>query len=482
MLFNSYSFIFFYLPAVFFGFFRIARTSHRLAALWLGAASLFFYGWWNPQFVLLLLASIVFNYAMGYAIGHAREKPRVHLTLAFAITINLVILGIFKYANFFSSTLNDTIGTNLSVTNIVLPLGISFFTFTQIAFLIDVHRGIAREYNFIHYILFVTYFPHLIAGPVLHHKQMMPQFAAPSTYRVKLDDVAIGFAIFTIGLAKKVLLADNFASYVVPVFDAAQDGTPLHFFTAWKGVFSYSFQLYFDFSGYSDMAIGLSRLFGVHLPLNFNSPYKAHNIIEFWRRWHMTLSLFLRDYLYIPLGGGRKGNVRRHVNLMITMLLGGLWHGANWTFVVWGGLHGLYLVANHGWHEIRECMGFARASDTWAAKACGTILTFVLVAFAWIFFRSETWSAALGIVNSCAGLNGGMRLQWTSETRVFINVLITGLFLVWALPNTQQLVPWIFERKRPAMLFSVIGLLFAIVFIFALTRINRVSPFLYFQF
>jgi len=343
MLFNSYEFIFLYFPIVLSGFFFIGKYSYRFAALWLAAASLFFYGWWNPKFVTLLLGSIIFNFAAGYLIAHKKFAAKQKIIFVISIAINLILLGVFKYTNFFIATAN-TLGVHWSSLDIILPLGISFFTFTQIAYLVDVYKGIAREYNFIHYMLFVTWFPHLIAGPVLHHKQMMPQFASPSIYKPNNESIAVGLTLFSLGLFKKVVLADQFALFANPVFNGAGQGESPMIEKAWFGVLAYTLQLYFDFSGYSDMAIGLSRIFNVKLPLNFNSPYKAANIIDFWRRWHMTLSKFLRDYLYVPLGGNRKGPARRHLNLMVTMLLGGLWHGAGWTFVLWGGLHGLYLV------------------------------------------------------------------------------------------------------------------------------------------
>ena len=345
-----HTFLFLDFSRLFFSGFTASRYSHNLAALWLTAASLFFYGWWDVRFVGLLLGSIVFNYGAGYLIGNGFFN-KLKLLLTCAIISNLLLLGYFKYANFFIENLNHLAGSALTISEFILPLGISFFTFTQIAFLVDTYQGKVKEYNFIHYALFVTYFPHLIAGPVLHHKEMMPQFKEPSTYFFSYENLLAGLTIFFMGLFKKVVLADGIAEYVGPVFAAPAAGIPLTFLDTWGGALCYTLQLYFDFSGYSDMAIGLSRLFGVTLPLNFHSPYKSVNIIEFWRRWHMTLSHFLRDYLYIPLGGNRKGNVRRHLNLIITMLLGGLWHGAGWTYVLWGGLHGLYLVINHGWYE-----------------------------------------------------------------------------------------------------------------------------------
>jgi alginate O-acetyltransferase complex protein AlgI len=511
MLFNSYEFIFLFLPVVFFGFFRIARSSHRLAALWLAAASLFFYGWWNPKFVLLLLASICFNYAFGYAIGHARNTPRAKLLLAVAVVANLALLVLFKYTNFFIATVNSVTGNTLPVLDIVLPLGISFYTFIQIAFLVDNYRGIAREYNFIHYMLFVSYFPHLIAGPVLHHKQMMPQFGDPATYSKNLENIAAGLTIFTIGLAKKVLLADSFAEYATPVFNVAGSGAHPQVFAAWTGALAYTLQLYFDFSGYSDMAIGLSRLFGVHLPINFDSPYKARNIIDFWRRWHMTLSQFLRDYLYVPLGGNRHGRFRRYINLLVTMLLGGLWHGANWTFVVWGGMHGIYLVINHAWQRLMQKLGFAGA-PTWWGALLGTGLTFLAVVVAWVVFRANSLHAATIMLNNMfpvfdqAGAFGhevsfsaGM-VREALETykqffasyglgiRRFALLLAAGLAIVWFAPNTQSYM----ERKvgegkvgaagffwRPTALNAVVwGAVLAV----CLTKMVSVSEFLYFQF
>jgi alginate O-acetyltransferase complex protein AlgI len=472
MLFNSYPFIFVFLPLVFLGYLWLARTGHFLAAAWLTLASLFFYGWWNPAYVGLLLASIVFNFAVGMGIGQARARQAMRLArvlLAAGIGLDLALLGYYKYADFFVSTLNAVAGSHFGPYGIILPLGISFFTFTQIAFLADTYQGKAKEYRFVHYALFVTYFPHLIAGPVLHHKEMMPQFALASTYRLHWENVAVGLTIFAIGLFKKTVLADGIAEYVGPVFSANAAGTPLPLLDAWGGVLAYTFQIYFDFSGYSDMAIGLSRLFGVELPLNFHSPYKAANIIEFWRHWHMTLSRFLRDYLYIPLGGNRKGPVRRYVNLLVTMLLGGLWHGANWTFVIWGGLHGLYLMVNHAWHALKPGLGLSAESGA-SGRWTGRVLTFFAVVIAWVFFRADSLDSALHILKGMAGMNGivlpypwltklGAAGQWLASRGVeFQNLptfggggqltwILASLVIVWACPNTQQLL----AAFRPAL-------------------------------
>jgi len=510
MLFNSYAFIFGYLPVTMAGFFLLARSSHRLAALWLAAASLFFYGWWNPVFVLLIMTSITANYAFGYAIGLIRLKSeqKAKEVLAASVAANLGVLAYFKYANFFIINMSQLTGMELAVGNIVLPLGISFFTFTQIAFLVDVYRGLAREYNFIHYVLFVTYFPHLIAGPVLHHKQMMPQFERAETYRINLENINVGMTIFIIGLAKKVLLADQFALYADPVFDVVAHGGEPKVFEAWVGALAYTLQLYFDFSGYSDMAIGLSRMFNVKLPLNFDSPYKAPNIIEFWRRWHMTLSAFMRDYLYVPLGGSRKGVSHRYINLMTTMLLGGLWHGAGWTFVIWGGLHGIFLVINHGW---RHLTGAVRVPFGWR-KVSGVGVTFVAVVIAWVPFRSPDLDATLRMWAGMFGANGISLLQnlepWVSQLLGVIatfeglapltalnpwEVLLAlpfGLVVIWLLPNTQQWMAkyqpawddvrapsrWAWQLSRK---FGVIG---GVLFALSLLMLTRESAFLYFQF
>ncbi|MFQ5488405.1 MAG: MBOAT family O-acyltransferase, partial [Gammaproteobacteria bacterium] len=339
MLFHSYGFIFLFLPLTLLGFFLLGRYGLlRWALAWLVLASLTFYGWWNVEYLFLLLASIVVNYLLGRALAPSqRTTASARVLLAIGIGLNLALLAYFKYAAFIVGNFNQLLGSDYRVHEIVLPLAISFFTFQQIAYLVDAYYGRAQEYSFLNYSLFVSFFPQLIAGPIVHHREMMPQFEGRRIFRFSYEDMDVGLLIFCIGLFKKVLLADGMAQFSEPVFAAAAGGLELSFFEAWGGALAYTLQIYFDFSAYSDMAIGLAWMFGIRLPLNFASPYKAINIIEFWRRWHMTLSRFLRDYLYIPLGGNRKGRERRHLNIMATMLLGGLWHGAAWTFVVWGG-------------------------------------------------------------------------------------------------------------------------------------------------
>ncbi len=408
MLFTSAVFVFLYLPVVFAGFFALGRYSERGAAAWLFSASVVFYGYWMPEFTLLLLGSIVWNFWVGIKIGtHLQDKERIERKkiarrwLIVGITVNLLLLAYFKYANFFIDNLNFLIRQHWNIGRIVLPIGISFFTFTQIAFLADAFQKGVRDYAFINYGLFVTYFPHLIAGPVLHQEQMVPQFGKPEAYRLDSANIAGGLAIFCIGLFKNIILADGISPYADAVFNAAEAGAAPNFNEAWIGAFAYTFQLYFDFSGYSDMAIGLSWIFNVRIPFNFNSPYRATNITVFWRRWHMTLSAFLRDYLYIPLGGNRKGSIHRYANLFITMLLGGLWHGASWTFVLWGGLHGFYLMVNHSFHALVGARG-----KKWTAnplfKFLSWALTFFAVVIAWVFFRATGFDTAIKILAAMA--------------------------------------------------------------------------------
>ncbi len=513
MLFNSYTFIFLFLPIVLLGFFSLARFNQAFALGWLAFASLFFYGYWNPIYVSLLLASIICNYAISSAIlSAAGGKKRL---LVIAIVANLALLAYYKYANFFVSGMNGLVGSSWRLDEIMLPLGISFFTFTQIAFLVDSYQGKVKERNFIRYLLFVTYFPHLIAGPVLHHKEMMPQFARPSTFQFNSTMFALGVTIFVLGLAKKVLLADSLAEFPTPIFTAVAAGGQPAVLEAWIGALSYTLQLYFDFSGYSDMAIGLSLMFNVRLPLNFNSPYKSPSIIEFWRRWHMTLSRFLRDYLYIPLGGSRRGKVRRYLNLGATMLLGGLWHGAAWTFVIWGGLHGIYLVINHAWRAVKQSLGMGDGGTV--VRALSILLTFFAVVVAWVFFRADSYSSAMVMLSGMFGQNGwsvsepvwqqiaATHPQWlqgvamnglaplskVNPDRALI-LIILGLLIVWCLPNVQQIMrrfhPVLeaetqLEHTRLAWRFNAYyAWMVGLVFVLCLAFLSRVRDFLYFQF
>jgi alginate O-acetyltransferase complex protein AlgI len=481
MLFNSYAFIFIYLPVVLTGFFVLARWRTSAALTWLALASLYFYGYWNVRYVGLLLASITINYGLSHGLVRLRAQPRrAKALLLGALTFNLALLAYFKYANFFASNVAQALGQSWSLTDIVLPMGISFFTFTQIAFLVDTYRRKVDRVDFIPYVLFVTYFPHLIAGPILHHSQMMPQFANSQLFKFDKENFGLGLTIFILGLAKKVLLADVLAEAVDPAFGAAVRNESPPTALAWIGALSYSLQLYFDFSGYSDMAIGLALMMNIRLPLNFDSPYKAKSIIEFWRHWHMTLSQFLRDYLYIALGGNRHGSTRRYVYLFITMLLGGLWHGASWNFVVWGALHGLYLMVNHGWRSLTRSKGDdaditkANRAMTYALSFFYVSLTYFCVLVAWVFFRADDMPAALHVLHSMFGNISAPNLRWV-QIREPIKYILLGSIIVWCAPNSQQLL----TRFRPGY---ATGALAAILFIACIDRLNLVSEFLYFRF
>jgi alginate O-acetyltransferase complex protein AlgI len=523
MLFNSFHFIFLFLPITLFIFFKIGGWGYRKIALaWLVGASLFFYGWWNPAYLGLLIGSILFNYFVGGILANhpANKKVRKKAILIFGVVVNLGLIGYYKYANFFIENANHLAGSNFFLEKIVLPLAISFFTFQQITYLVDTYYGETNEHNFLHYCIFVTFFPQLIAGPIVHHREMLPQFAKDSLYRFSHEHFSVGITIFSMGLFKKVILADGIAPWGNILFEGAADGTTITFFEAWGGALAYTFQLYFDFSGYSDMAIGLARMFGILLPLNFNSPYKATNITDFWRRWHMTLSRFFRDYLYIPLGGNRKGQGRTLFNLMAAMLLGGLWHGAGWTFIIWGGLHGIYLIINHIWREFKKFLGFE--INTWWSRAVARMLTFVAVVIAWVFFRADSLDTALTVIKGMSGANGFfLRDSWLYKLGPFGNLLenwgvqfispdfmdlllhtnsitwsLSLLAIAWLLPNTQQIMAGYrpgFETDsgeiqgpklrvlqwRPNIVGASIS---AVLSIYVLLNLSNVSEFLYFQF
>ena len=501
MLFNSYAFIFVFLPLTLAIYLAARQLLPRWAcAAWLVVASLVYYGWWEISYLLLIAASIGFNYGVGLWIS-SRSGGSRRILLASGICFNLALLAYYKYANFFVDSLNAVTGTNFHLERIILPLAISFFTFQQIAYLVDTYQRKATEHNFIDYCLFVTFFPQLIAGPIVHHREMLPQFAERLGARNRPEDLAVGFSIFSLGLFKKVVIADTMALYASPAFAAAERGDELGLLGAWSGIFAYAMQIYFDFSGYSDMAIGIGRLFGIRLPQNFDSPYKSVNIIDFWRRWHMTLSRFLRDYLYIPLGGNRKGPVRRYLNLMATMVLGGLWHGAGWTFVVWGTLHGLYLVVNHAWHAFRRQRGYDLASSTAPGRAASRALTFVAVLVAWVFFRAESFDGAWHMLSGMLGAQGVgsiPRVELLAGLDPAASFILTcAALLLWnlLLPNSQEL----FRKHRPttdalpveAPVFSARLLwrpepawagVFAAAFVGSVLLLSRYSEFIYFQF
>lgn len=444
MLFHAPEFVFGFLPLTLIVFFLVARAgSNQAAVAWLVVMSLVFYAWGTAAHLLLIAGSVVFNYVIGAAIRRQMVSDRsvvmARRLVVIGIAANLLALGVFKYFDFFIVNLNALSGTEITTQRLVLPLAISFFTLQQVAYLVDVYRRRADEPSFLHYCLFVTFFPQLIAGPIVHHSEMLPQFRRAEAFRFRSDDFSEGLTIFLLGLFKKAVIADALAGFADPVFAAVDQGAAPTFYAAWTATLAFSFQIYFDFSAYSDMAIGLARMFSIRLPMNFESPYRAAGIIEFWRRWHMTLSRFLRDYVYVPLGGNRYGRPRRYGNLMMTMLIGGLWHGAAWTFVVWGGLHGLFLIANHFWRYARQRLTGQAVGDSRAGRLVGGAVTFVAVSVAWVFFRAQTFDGAVRMLEGMAGMNGAPlpaqlmnavpALSWIATSAVNIPLLGGGYLL-----------------------------------------------------
>ncbi|MFZ5781829.1 MAG: MBOAT family O-acyltransferase [Pseudomonadota bacterium] len=486
MLFNSHAFILAFLPATLVAFFAAARVSELAGRAVLLAASFFFYAWWSVEYGLLIVATIVINYGFGRTIQRlAIDKGQVarHLLIV-ALAVNLGLLGYYKYRNFFIENLGAALGFDWSLAPLILPLAISFHTFQQIAYLVDSYRQKVEQPTLFSYALFVLFFPQLIAGPIVHHWQLLPQLHGRRMYRFNAESFAAGLTYFVLGLGKKVLLADPLSSVADPIFDAATAIPPTATEAA-VATLAYTFGLYFDFSGYSDMAVGLALMFGVRLPFNFNSPYQATSIIEFWRRWHITLSHWLRDYLYIPLGGSRHGPVRRHVNLLITMLLGGLWHGAAWSFVLWGALHGAFLIVNHAWNGLTARLAARR--PVVLPPALAWALTFGGVALAWIFFRSPSLDHALAMLNGLVGSNGLHSDRLASAIgpgKGFTLALAAAIALL--MPNTQQLIDGIGRsrlmphlRWSPGRIWSA-GL--AALFMLAFTQMSAVREFVYFQF
>ena len=535
MLFNSYVFIFIFLPITLYGFHLIGKQGHHKVAIsWLVVASLIFYGWWNPAYLGLILGSILFNYALGFFLLGRPYK----WILFIGIAGNLAVLGYFKYANFFIDNINALTSNNIVLEQIILPLGISFFTFQQITYLVDVYRGETKEYNFLHYCLFVVFFPQLIVGPIVHHKEMLPQFAKDVLYKLNSKNLAVGFTIFIIGLFKKVVLADGIATYATPVFAAAENGVFLTFFEAWAGALAYTFQLYFDFSGYSDMAIGLARMFGITLPVNFSSPYKANNIAVFWRRWHITLSRLIKDYLFYPISLSltrfavikNYGSVRLFIltiliPTMFTFFWVGLWHGAGWNFILFGLAHGTYIVIYSAWVQIKPSIPDNRViKSTVIANSIGRVVTFLAIVLSLVVFPAESIDGAgnmlaamlgghgLSLSPSLIGRIGNLEPWLLGHGIVFhgmfhnhafgVNpkagvVWVVALFLIaMLLPNTQQLlgryrpvleiykneVPRLSHRWmewRPSILWAFFTFS---IFIIAILNLTQTSEFLYFQF
>jgi alginate O-acetyltransferase complex protein AlgI len=499
VLFNSYEFLFAFLPVVWIGFEVLRRQgSGTLAKWWLTLSSLGFYTYWNPKFLPILLASMTISYAIARRLAltaDAGGRLRKWLLVG-GIFFNLSLLAYFKYTNFLVDNLRSALGIDLIVDRVVLPIGISFYTFQKIALLVDSYRGQVRHLDLSSYCLFVTFFPQLIAGPIAHHSEMIPQFKG-ARVGPRLDRLTVGLTLLAIGLFKKVFIADTAALAVDPVFVHAGASAGPGLVESWIGVLSYAFQIYFDFSAYSDMAVGLGWMFGIRLPINFASPYKATSVAEFWQRWHITLSRFLRNYLYIPIGGNRHGQLRHLWNLFLTMTLGGVWHGAGWTFLVWGSLHGSFLVVHRIWQKSGPRTPLV--DSIWL----GRVLTFLLVVIAWVPFRAPDLASMRAVYAGMLGLHG-LGLRATPLTHPLLNATLIAVLLavVWCLPNTYEWMGasspglpssgypstsigaspteapiWTAWRPAPLLGVAIGGLLFACV-----VKMNDVSPFLYFQF
>lgn len=491
MLFNSLEYIFLFLPAAIIIYFALLkRHLIVMSKVWLVITSIIFYCWWNPKYTPILIISILFNFAIGsgFKSRYLTQKNRRTCLLILGITVNILALCYYKYMNFFIDNINTLFHSQIYIIKIVLPLGISFFTFTQIAYLVDAYKNKAKEYDLLNYFLFVTFFPHLIAGPILHHKEMMPQFDDVRKKVLRYKNVVLGLFLFTIGLFKKVIFADSLSTYTTIGYTP---GIHLSMLEGWIVMISYTLQIYFDFSGYTDMALGTARMFNIDLPINFNSPYKAVSIQDFWRRWHITLSRFLKDYVYIPLGGNRKGEIKTYTNIFITFFLGGLWHGASWMFIIWGMLHGLALCINRLWQKTKIIL----------PKYLSVLITFIFLNLTWIFFRSKNITQSKQELNSlinykeliipkinCLTLNFTENVTHKfdkSPIHSYENVLIilpVALFIVFACLNSQQIISKIkLNNKKSAI---ILAILFSIIFILGIIKIIFVpySEFIYFNF
>ncbi|MCX7282437.1 MAG: MBOAT family protein [Alphaproteobacteria bacterium] len=489
MPFNSYPY-FLFLGLAVLGFRLLEASALTGRRVFLLLASYAFYAWWRADFLLLLCGSTLVNYVLGREIEQRRARGKARRPLLIAgLLFNLGLIATFKYDSLLVGTANQIFDIGLPLPNFFLPLAISFFTFEQISYLLDADAGKTHNYSLLDYALFVAYFPHLIAGPIVRHNDLIPQFRQ---LRARNDDLAAGVTLFTIGLAKKSLIADNLAPFADAIFNAAGRGTHLGATDSWLGMLFFAFQIYFDFSAYSDMALGSSLMLGVRLPVNFHSPYKAASIIEFWRRWHISLSAFLRDYLYISLGGNRQGPARRYLNLFITMLLGGLWHGASWTFMLWGGLHGLYLSINHAFRHGTRDMRLPAALKL-PLHAASVALTFLMTSLAWIVFRAPDLASARNVAEGLAGMGHSAVVSFSPLAAVAL-LLLFGM--VWFMPNSMELMwrhnpalpsPYENQHVTPAPFLSwkptpLNAAAYGLLCIVAVLALSNLKPFIYFQF
>jgi D-alanyl-lipoteichoic acid acyltransferase DltB (MBOAT superfamily) len=478
MLFNSTEFLFAFLPVTLAGFYLLGAISRTSAIRWLILASLVFYAWWRPVNVLIIAPSIVINYIIArilLRLSDGGSSPRASkAVLLLGILFNVIFLGVFKYTDFVTGAINDVFGANLVLRHIILPLGISFITFQKIAFLVDVQAGKVRSFTFQDYCTFVLFFPQLIAGPIVHYREMMPQFQAASC-RFNGENFAVGLTLLSFGLFKKIVLADKIAVLVTPIYQQAATDGRTSFLMAWMAAIGFTLQLYFDFSGYTDMALGLARFFGIRLPQNFDSPLRASSIVEFWLRWHMTLTRFLTAYIYNPLQlwltrrrlakgqrglGGPNTQLGAFISLLmfptiLTMFISGLWHGAGYGFIIWGLLHGLYLTINHGWRVIAARVWPDRKSYVRVMKPVGWLLTFASVAATMVFFRATTIASAIDIVKGLIGLNGVALPQDLFDRAGSLGGALHALGVVadkaWSVRDFAQLGIWIFVQMFIAL-------------------------------
>jgi D-alanyl-lipoteichoic acid acyltransferase DltB (MBOAT superfamily) len=488
MVFSDWPFLLIFLPITLIGFVAIPSRLRTARKLWLCAASVVFYAYWKIEYIPLLFFSIGLNYTVAELLARSQNARRAKLILTAGVIANLLLLGYFKYTNFILDFLHMAARREFTRFDIILPLAISFFTFTQISYVVDVYRDRNLHYGLLDYTLFVVFFPHLIAGPIVRHWEIIPQYA-DRDLRPQRTDWGVGLALFLFGLYKKRLLADPISVYANTIYGAAEAGQLLNAADAWLGTTAFALQIYFDFSGYSDMAIGLARMFGIRFPNNFDSPYRATSIIEFWQRWHITLTRFLREYLYYPLGGNRRGPARQAVNIMLTMLLSGLWHGAGWNFIAWGGLHGCYLLIAHEWGRLKDARGWKL--NHWSYSGACLTLTFVAVLFAWVFFRAPNLTVAANVLSAMVGLQVAPSVAGINYTSA-MQLLMCLLALAFFLPNIQRLLAQyepVLENIGAApflrlRLNTITGAVLGIGF-FAVIRIHFYapgSPFLYFNF
>ncbi|NRB36964.1 MAG: MBOAT family protein [Pseudomonadales bacterium] len=490
MLFNSYVFIFAFLPITLILFY-CSKKFHgtKAAQIVLVLSSLFFYAWWDARYLALILLSAGFNYILGLYLAFRPLKQTYH----FGLIANILLLAYFKYLNFFLDNINVLTDSSFTIEQIVLPLAISFFTFQQISYLTSCYQNQKAEHNVICYLLFICFFPQLIAGPIVHHKEVLKQFTKKSFATMNSPLMVIGLCIFIIGLAKKLILADSLAQYVDPVFSSAMNGANVSNQDAWMALFAYKFQLYFDFSGYADMAIGLGLLFGIKLPINFESPYKASNIFEFWNRWHITLARFMRSHVYRPLARRFTFYAGAQCALVLNIVIGGIWHGADWNFLLWGLFNGLLLIGNHFYRKF----SYRNFSKTFLKShyyyICCILITFFATMLSSVMFRSESLTAVLNMFTHLFVINDYSHMLHTSWMDYLF--IIALFFLVWFFPNTKQIfnahkagislirsVPDSIIKLKIEQLTIKHSLFFSLLFFVCVLLLSKEKPFIYFQF